>query len=233
MTFDLNIKTNIDAFTRNLSALAYKQLPFATAQACTALAREVSQAEQDSEKRTLDRPKPFTTNAVRVIAARKERMTATVYMMDLTAKYLEPYQFGGTNVLNSKALLKPIAAMGDLDQYGNLPRNFTKKLKGRQDIFVGSVKTKNGMVNGIWQRTAEPGAKHVAVARIDKNGRVRVGKTSKGINTSGRLKLLVKFDNAHPARQFLDWFGVARRTVDKQFNRQFGSALAKAIASAK
>jgi hypothetical protein len=231
--FTINLQTNIRDFSRSVSAFASKQVPFASAQALTAIARRVAEVEKQNEAKVLDRPRPFTQNALRVRAATKDRMTAVVWMMDLTAKYLEPYEFGGKNVLNGRALLKPVGAVANLDQYGNLPRNFMRNLRGRADIFIGGVQTKNGVVNGVWQRTLDAGARSVAVARVGRDGKVRMGKTGKGLNTSGHLKLLVKFEDAHVARQHLDWFGVARRVVEREFKREFGKALARAIATAK
>lgn len=225
---DFNIKSNIKEFERKLGAFAYTQLPFATSLAVTEIAKAAALEEQRNEQRVLDRPKPFTTGAIGVLRADKRRMEATVYVKDITARYLEPYQFGGLNVLNSRALLKPVAAVKDLDQFGNLPRNYIRKLKGRADIYIGKIKTKHGMVDGVWQRTVETTAK---VAVMSKTGKIR--NTRKGLNTSGKLVLLVKFQDAHPARQHLDWFGVAQRTVAKTFNREMGKALARAIASAK
>ncbi len=228
MTFSINIKTNIKAFEKKVSAMAYKQLPFATALALNALAKDVTVAEQRNEHQVLDRPRPFTTGAIGVRRATKASMEATVFVKDITAAYLEPYEFGGKNKLNSKALLKPVGAVKDLDEFGNLPRNFLRKLAGRRDIYIGAVKTKRGLVNGVWQRSVEEGA---AVATVSKTGKVR--KTVKGTNTSGHLVLLVKFEDAHQVKQHLDWFGVAGRTVTRQFNKRMGEALGKAIASAR
>jgi hypothetical protein len=228
MTFEINLQTNIAAFQRKISAAAFQQIPFATAQALTALARSVVVAEQKNEKAILDRPKPFTTGAIGVIGANKQRMEATVFVKDITAAYLTPYQFGGRNVLNSKALLKPVQAVKDLDQFGNLPRSFLRRLKGRSDIFMGAIRTKNGLVNGVWQRTTVAGA---GAAVVGRNGKVRT--TRKGLNTSGHLVLLVKFEDAHPVRQYLNWFEVAGRTVAREFNKEMGKALARAIATAR
>lgn len=228
MTFSINLQTNIKAFEKKVSALAYKQLPFATAQALNAIAKDVQLAEQRNEQQVLDRPRPFTTGAIGVVKATKTNMEARVFVKDITAAYLEPYEFGGKNKLNSKALLKPVGAVKDLDQFGNLPRNFLRKLAGRRDIFIGPVRTKSGVVNGVWQRSVAEGA---AVATVSRTGKVR--KTMKGTNTSGHLVLLVKFEDAHEAKQRLDWFGVAGKTVARQFNKRMGAALAKAIASAK
>lgn len=228
MTFSINIRTNVKAFEKKVSAAAFKQIPFATAQALNAIAKQVVAAEQKNEHAVLDRPRPFTTGALSIQRATKASMEATVFLKDITASYLEPYEFGGRNKLNSKALLKPVGAVKDLDQFGNLPRNFLRKLRGRQDIFIGAVRTKAGLINGVWQRSVEQGA---AVLVVGRNGKVR--NTRKGTNSSGRLVLLVKFEDAHRVRQHLDWFGVAQRTVTRTFNREMGKAFARAIASAK
>ncbi len=229
--FQINLRSNIKQIEGKLSAFAYKQLPFAQAQALTALAKRVVVAEQANEEKVLDRPKPFTKGALGVIRADKRRQTATVFLKDITARYLEPYEFGGHNVLNSKAVLTPVDAKKDLDQFGNLPRNFMKRLKGRADIYVGPIKTKSGTINGVWQRTTDAAA--VRIARVGKNGQVRIGKTRKSLNDTGKLKLLIRFTDAHAAKQHLGWFGVAQHVISKEFNREFGKALAKAMATAK
>jgi hypothetical protein len=228
MTFSINIRTNVKAFEKKVSAAAFKQIPFATAQALNAIAKQVIAAEQKNEHTVLDRPRPFTTGALTVRRATKVTMQATVFMKDITAAYLEPYEFGGRNKLNSKALLKPVEAVKDLDQFGNLPRNFLRKLKGRRDVFVGSVRTKAGMVQGVWQRDTSV---DVELPLFSRTGKLRTPKAR--MNTSGRLVLLVKFEDAHQVKQHLDWFGVASRTIARTFNREMGKALAKAIASAK
>lgn len=230
----LNVKSNVAAIEKKLSAFAYKQVPFATAQALTAIARVVTIEEKLNEHRILDRPKPFTDGAIGVIAATKARQQATVFMKDITAGYLEPYEFGGKNVLNagSRAVLTPIDATKELDDFGNLPRNFLTKLRGRKDIFIGPVQTKTGLINGVWQRSVATGAK-VTVTKLTKKGTLRTTKTRKNLNTSGRLQLLVKFTDAHNVKQHLGWFDVAKRVIDKSFDREFGKALARAMATAK
>lgn len=224
----INVKTNLDEFTKKISAIAYKQIPFATGLALNDIAAKVIEAEQKNEAKVLDRPRPFTVGALGIVKARKGNMEATVFMKPITARYLAPYEFGGDNVLNGRALLKPIAAMKDLDQYGNLPRNFIRRLKGRSDIFIGKIRTKRGMIDGVWQRTTEEGGR---VQVSTKTGKIR--NTKKNLNTSGKLVLLVKFSDPHQVRQHLDWFGVAQRAVDAEFPGAMQRALTKALATAK
>lgn len=226
----INVYSNIDAFSRSLNAIARQQLPFATAQALTQLAREVVPQEQAAERINLDRPRPFTQDAVRALGASKTMPIARVVMMDRAAGYLEPYEFGGFNVLNGRALLKPIGQA--LDQYGNIPDRTLAKLKGRADVFIGPVKTKDGVINGVWQRSVAAGTR-VKVTSVTKAGKVRVRKTAKAVNSSGHLKLLIRFTDAHVVRQKIHWFDTAKGLVDRRFNAVFGAALAKAIASKK
>ncbi len=231
--FELSIRSNIKDIERKVSRLAFQQIPFATTLTLNRLVSIVQTAEVKNEQAVLDRPTPFTTRSIRVKRATKGARVAEVVMQGIAAKYLDPYQFGGKNVLNSKALLVPIAAAGDLNQYGNLPRNLLKSLKGRSDIFIGPVKTKAGVVSGVWQRITVQGGH----ALVQRGG--RLVKTRKGLHqaqegtTAHKLKLLIRFEDAHPAKQFLDWFGVAQGVINKNFNREFGKALALAIATAK
>jgi hypothetical protein len=183
-------------------------LPFATAIALTGLAKIVQAGEQKAIGSVFDRPTPFTLNSVGVTAARKNSPVAVVFVKDVAAKYLEPYEAGGTNKLNSKALLKPVNTT--LNQFGNIPRSRLATLKGKTNVFIGKVKGKGGTeVDGVWQRIPP----------------------SKGKPAS--LKLLIRFGDAHPVRQRLNYRQRAEALVAQNFNREMGAALAKAVATAK
>lgn len=203
----LSVKADIRSVARSLDALARKQLPFATAQAINATAQAVKLAEQENMRKVLDAPTPFTVNAVTVKRATKSNPVALVYVKPVAAAYLLPYEIGGPNKLNSQALLKPIGAK--VNQYGNLPRNLVKRLTGKPNVFVGKVQTKGGLVDGVWQRTKQTRGK-------------RAG-----------LKLMVKFEDAHEAKQRLAFRNVGMRTVAATFRGELDKAVAKAIASAR
>lgn len=237
----INVQSNIKEFSRTIDNFAWKQLPFASAQALNAIGAAAIEAEQANEVKVLDRPRPFTTNAIRLRKASKASQEATVWMQDITAAYLEPYQFGGLNVLNAKsqAVLKPVGAKPDEDEFGNLPRFWSQKYKGRTDIFIGAIRTKAGIVNGIWQRATTDERKTVTQTRVVKSGKnsgkviVRKVARWKGPEDLRGLRLLVKFVDPHPVLQNLDWFGVAQKTVGAVFKREMGRALARAIATAR
>ena len=126
----INLEGRIDAFRKANAARAGKQIPFASALALSALAKLVQAGEQKNMAEVLDRPRPFTTGATGTVAASKASQQARVFVKDITARYLEPYELGGDNVLNSRALLKPVGARADLDEFGNLPRTYLRKLIG-------------------------------------------------------------------------------------------------------
>jgi hypothetical protein len=206
--FNISIRADVARVERTLSAFAYKQMPFATAQALTGLAKIVQAGEQDAMDTVFDRPTPFTKKSVGVRAARKDTLQALVYVKDIAAAYLEPYETGGTNKLNSRALLKPVNA--PLNQYGNLSKNKLAQLKAKGNTFVGKIKGKSGeVINGVWQRTPA------------------------GKGKPAGMKLLIRFTDAHPIKQRLDYRQRAEQLVRSNFNRVMGKALAKAIATAK
>ena len=83
-------KADIRVLERQLDAWAKRQLPFATAQALTAVAKKAADAERREMQRTLDRPEPFTLRGIAVKAARKNDPVAIVYIRPVQARYLAP-----------------------------------------------------------------------------------------------------------------------------------------------
>jgi hypothetical protein len=103
--------------------------------------------------RKLESPTPFTVNAVGSSGARKNDLRAKVYVRDIAAGYLEPFEFGGDHKLNSSALLNPKNIK--LNKYGNMPRNKLSQLKAKSNVFIGDVNN----VNAVWQRRKPKPAK--------------------------------------------------------------------------
>lgn len=226
--FDISVRADVKDIERKLSDVAYRQMPFATAKALTNLAKIVQAGEKKAIGSVFDRPTPFTVNSVGVKAARKDNLQAIVFVKDIAAAYLAPYEFGGTNKLNSKALLKPVNV--PLNQYGNLGKNKLAQLKGRSNVFVGSITfKKNGQtVSGVWQRNPVPVG--FRTRGDDRKGTKGGHSQVDGLHTT--LKLLIRFADAHPVKQHLDYRKHAEALVRANFNREMGQALARAIATA-
>ena len=205
--FDISVRGNVKEISKALSAFAYKQMPFATALALTAIAKEVQADEIQNIASTFKKPKPFTQKSVGMQGARKDTLTAIVFVRPIAAKYLEPYEDGGNHVLAGRALFNPKNIK--LDQYGQLPRKVLERLKARKDIFIGPVKTKSGPVNGVWQRI--PAKK----------------------KQPAHLKLLIRFGDAVAVTKRLNYRSRAKALIDRRFNAVLGSAIGRAILSAR
>jgi hypothetical protein len=207
MPVEISLRSNLKQVSKQLSALAYKQVDFAASQAINDLARQVAKAEQENIKATFQKPKPFTVSSVAVKGSTKRSLTAVVYVRPIAAKYLAPYEDGGIHKLPGRALLNPKNIR--LDQYGQLTRATLQRLKGRPDIFIGPVNTKHGIVNGVWQRL-----------------KGRRGKAA-------GLKLLIRFGDALPVKTRLGYGTKAKSILDREWNGAFERAMAKALATAR
>ncbi|MCF3193466.1 hypothetical protein [Pseudomonas bubulae] len=205
--FDISVHANVKEISRSLSRLAHSQINFATAQALTALAKEVQADEIRNIAATFRKPKPFTQKSVGIQGARKDTLQAKVFVRPIAAKYLEPYEKGGAHVLSGRALINPKNIK--LDSYGQLPRKALARLKARKDVFIGKIKTSKGSVNGVWQRIP---AKRKLPAH---------------------LKLLIRFGDALPVKKRLSYRSRAQAIVDRRFNAVFAEAMSRALASAR
>ena len=222
---EFSVRSNVKAIQKTLSALANKQLDFATAQALNTLAKRVQVAESGQIKATFAHPKPFTVNSVGVRGATKHNLTATVFVRPIAAKYLKPYEEGGVHVLPGRALLNPKNVA--LDRYGQLPRMLLNRLKARPDIFIGPIKTKHGIVNGVWQRPYQRA--HTKVRGVSR----KTGQIARGANTGGKLKLLTRFGDALPVKQRLHFGSTGKKVIDRGFAQAFNEAIVRAVATAR
>jgi len=223
----ISVKSNIAAIQRQLSDVERKQIPFATAQALTAVARLAKTAEQKAMPQIFDRPTPFTVNSVAVKGATKSTQQAVVYIKDVAAAYLAPFEFGGQHKLigSGRTWLNP-KDRALLNKYGNLSTTTLNRLKGRPDIFIGTVQTRSGQkIGGVWQRPVK--APKAGAARGPRSTSMR------GRNRSDHLKLLIRFGDAQPVKQHLEFGSRAQSVVESSFAVEFGKALARAVATAK
>ena len=219
----ISVKSNVDQIERSLNTFVREQVPFATAQAINALGRRVQQAEIENLRTTFRNPSPFTLRSVRMSPARKATPEATVFVMDKAAQYLVPYEFGGVHQLPGPALFNPKDIQ--VNGYGQLPRGIMAKLRGRSDIYIGPIKTSSGTINGVWQR--------LDINRKGQQRRQRAGRGGLYHKQLGALKLLIRFGDALPVTQHLDYMKRAQDIINRNFSREFGRALGAAIASVR
>lgn len=198
-----------------------KQIPFATAQALSSVARQIKQAETTAIKRTFDNPTPFTANSVRSQGARKDNLVARLFIMDKAAEYLEPFEMGGQHKLNGRALLNPKNIR--LNKYGNLGNRKMDSRK-KDDTFVGEVKG----VAGLWQR------KKAKKVKKNKKRQKRSPNGTRRPRVKQRPpKLLIRFGNALPVRQRLGYFDRANKMAAALMPSAMAKALDEALRTAK
>ncbi|HHC1644604.1 TPA: hypothetical protein ACN7VZ_004544 [Klebsiella pneumoniae] len=197
-----------------------KQIPFATAQAMTSVARDIVAAQKVALGRKLESPTPFTVNSVGSAGARKNNLRAKVFVRDVAAEYLEPFEFGGEHKLNSQALLNPKNIK--LNKYGNMPRNKLSQLKAKPNVFVGEVNS----VDAVWQRRKPKKAKKKR-ARRSANGTRRPKRKQRA------PKLLVRFGDALPVTHTLDYMNRSRSMAAGLMPGALSRAIEEAIRTAK
>src|SRR5690348_6496059 len=118
----IDVRANVRAVEKQLSGLALKQFPFAVSRALTELAADVQKAEKDALPKVFDRPTPFTVNSIRIIPARKGQWWSEVFVQDIAAEYLQPYETHSLHKLIGRGVtwFNP-KDKSLLNQYGNLP----------------------------------------------------------------------------------------------------------------
>ncbi|HCK3358128.1 hypothetical protein Q4Q68_19685 [Morganella morganii] len=199
-----------------------KQIPFATAQAMTAVVRKIEDAQKVAMQRNLDNPTPFTVKSVKSCGARKNDLKAKVFVMNTAAAYLEPFETGGVHKLNGSALLNPKDIK--LNKYGNLPRNKLSSLKSKENTFIGDI----GGVNGVWQRKK---------AKKGKKGRKRLQRSPNGTRRDKKRqpmpKLLIRFGDALPVEPVLGYQDRAMKMTQALLLQEINRAIAEAIRTAR
>ncbi|MEQ5032648.1 hypothetical protein ABN085_14310 [Morganella morganii] len=199
-----------------------KQIPFATAQAMTAVVRKIEDAQKVAMQRNLDNPTPFTVKSVKSRGARKNDLKAKVFVMNTAAAYLEPFETGGVHKLNGSALLNPKDIK--LNKYGNLPRNKLSSLKSKENTFIGDISG----VNGVWQRKK---------AKKGKKGRKRLQRSPNGTRRDRKKqpmpKLLIRFGDALPVEPVLGYQDRAMKMTQALLPQEINRAIAEAIRTAR
>ena len=211
------IRVDMKPLTRGLNDLAQRQVPYARTLMLNDLARQAAKAENEGARETFDRPTPFTERAFTFTPAAKARPVSVVLAKDIQASYLAPFGDEGDHrqVLGPKrGVLTPKAI--PLNAYGNLPKGKIAALKGRPDVFIGAVKTKSGVINGVWQRQTQ----------AQRNRRRR--KVGLPAQPMGGLKLLIRFTDPVEVHGRLHFAERAERVVRAAAPAAWTSAWAKA-----
>ena len=150
---EISVKFEAEKAMRSLRRAGERNVPLAVAQALTATAKHLQNVQTRSLQKYLDRPTKFTQRAFAIRRAnvrdfKTGSMFSRLFAKDIQAKYLRFAVYGGRRNPKGRALVVP-GKRTRLNRYGNLPRNYVKRMASRDDTFSGTI---NG-VQGLWQRT--------------------------------------------------------------------------------
>ena len=151
-----------------MNDLARQQAPFAIAKAMTVTVRDAKAAEERYIPQAFDKPTPFTQRAVAFKGATKRNLSASVFIKDAQAKYLQAEAEGGKREFKSfeqkfagsgRALVALPGPGAGLNQYGNLTKARIKRIaadlaktgKGKR-LFLGAPKG-SALPAGVYART--------------------------------------------------------------------------------
>lgn len=243
----IDVRSLVKRIDKSLTALQRDQLPFATALALTHTAQTVQKIEKQNLKEVFPTATPFTERGIGIQKATKNNLDAIVYIKDIQAAYLEPYEFGGKSIPakpSFRAMLTP-KAIG-VNAYGNIPYQKIKTLlgsdldnpdvaktlsaskiarlkKNQAKYFIGVVKTKSGTVSGLWERTNAKIASAVHYS-TRKQGFSKSG----GLKQKG-LRLLVRFTDPRQVTQHLNYYELAKKVIPNLVAKNFSLELKKAM----
>lgn len=146
-----------------------RQIPFAASLALNDAAFGLQQELNDSTRRHMDRPIPFTQKSMRVKKSTKRTLMAKVWVDPKRWKYLEKIVYG------SGGQPRPVPVKARLNAYGNLSRSYVNTRKGRRKYFSGKPNNPKGMQPGLYEVQGRRGNKrlkmHVAYERSTRHGR--------------------------------------------------------------
>ncbi|MFM2092862.1 MAG: hypothetical protein RLZZ127_3351 [Planctomycetota bacterium] len=215
-------------------AAARRQIPFATAQALTATARDAKQDVEDRIPVAFDRPEPFTARAIAIVAARKNRLVARVLVKDRQAAYLAIQERGGTREpVKGKPVSVPVQQR--TNRYGNIGKGIIGRLVKQADVFVvaGDTPRTAHLAPGIYRRakrgTRRDGGKGTTGAL--RHG--PAGKTGGGQKGMTSLKLLVALEGQATYKPTFRFDETVRKTVQQRFEMNFRFALRRAMRTAR
>lgn len=228
----LNVK--VEGVDKTLATLAAVkgQLPYATAVALTRTAQKVKSDIEAEMPKAFDNPTRWTLNAIRMRPARKNKLQAVVAVKDMVTRgnpalfWLAPEVYGGTRQ----------------DKRAEFAMKTAKLLPSGKQAVAG----KEAALNRFGNMTEASIIKAAKGAELAEAGAQQAGRTKyfvmrkagRAIGIAGRFSksrmgVVMAFVSAGSYQKRLDFFGTARKSIDKNYAKEFDAALKQAIETAK
>lgn len=249
----MKVEFDANPMVRRLDALKAVQVPFAASLAINRLAKGAKKAQQQGMRDKFNNPVPFTLNSIYIKSSTKQDLYAEVGLREFAvkgnpaSKYLLPQIQGGPayatrfqKALRAKGVLAPnefaVPTQSDylkLNRYGNVrPSQYTEILYGLQafrdsSAFVYRKEAKRKKSASYFARTTaqynqKGGDFYPGIYTGNKNA--RKNKESALFWIQGRTPM---FQGKY------DFTGIGASYVRQNWNKEFGRALAEAIATSK
>lgn len=247
--YTVTASVNANEVAKALNRTATEQIPFATANALTAIAQRIKAGEIKVMKARLDRPTQFTLNSLYVKAALKKDLAkgARVWFKDYASKgtpagkYLQPGVYGGAR--RSKRFEKALMARGilpegqfaipgsgaPLDSHGNVPRGLYVKVLSGLKAF--SEVGYDANATGSTRSKRKGNAQKYFVATID--GQAGIWERVKSGFGEGVKPVFVFTDGEPKYRVLVPFFKIAENIHKANYAKEFTYALEQAMKTAK
>ncbi|CAI3953661.1 unnamed protein product [Commensalibacter communis] len=163
------MKTTIRLDTKQasmeLQRIASKDIPYAVALGLNGVAKAARDQVKQELPSIFHNTNAFTRNAVAFTPATKNYQTATIFIKDQQAKYLQFEEYGGTrtpsdNITNPSAKGLVVAAPNaKKNASGGLPKGYVKSLaqKAQQDLQRAKAAGRKGKAQSILKITGKNG----------------------------------------------------------------------------
>ncbi len=248
----ISVRGDVKNLTRRLRAIHEKQIPFATAQAINAVLKTSAPAVQKHMQLVFDRPTNWTLNSYRVLKwANKRDLVGAVGFKDMDYKggpggkessaagnYLKPLMYGQPRqakgiegLLRNRGLIGPgefivPSKHQAVDRFGNVSRGVIQKISANLQATADE-----------YSRTPKGGArkgKKKAEYFFTRQG-VRGARLTAIWHRAGQqaIPAFIVVSGAPQYRKRFSPTKVVQRELNKRFAKEFESAMAKAIATAK
>jgi hypothetical protein len=228
MKFEIKLE-GIKETQKMLDDLARKQIPFATAKALNAIAKEVKAAEVQEMKKVFDRPTPFILNGMYIFPALKTRQVVEVGFKDKQAKSIAPHIEGGDRPMKRSEILLgrrwwTPGAGARKNQYGNIS-------SGQITQVLSVLKRSADPYQNITPRSKRRNKKPRDYFMLKwQKGKLRPGVWEK--QKSGVKPILMFIDEPQYRGRF-HFFKIAQAVVASKWKAIFNEALAQAIRTAR
>lgn len=147
-------------------------LPVALAAGLNRTIAAVEQAELNGMERDIDKPTPFSLNALKTWRAHPRHLDAGIYIQPIQAEYLK-YAIDGGIVPRT---VTPVIGRARINEAGNIPNKRRrgkwgakgKKSSGSRGFFAGTPgNSKRILAYGLWERIGRDRVK--LIAKPEKN----------------------------------------------------------------